>query len=148
MPTICKTCGTFALLLLLYFIFLILPTKTILIKCLHILATEPHHHQWDIVGRETKQSYMMRNCLEKECNDVAVCRVWRYGRSSMVRKSPQTRPGVSCCCAHALLPVVGHAVKAGGRRTVRHSLQSIMATRRRDVVNCSTFSALHLAANV
>jgi len=27
------------------------------------------------------------NCLIKECNDVAVCRVWRYGRSSLVESS-------------------------------------------------------------
>jgi hypothetical protein len=60
------------------------------------------------------------NYLEKECNDVAVCRAWRYGRSSMERKSPKTRHGISYCCAHAQLSVIGDEVKAGGRRTVRH----------------------------
>jgi len=33
----------------------------------------------------------IRMYLEKECSDVAVCRVWRYGRSSMVPKSSKTR---------------------------------------------------------
>ena len=33
--------------------------------------------------------YASRIYLEKECNDVAVCRVWHYGRSSMIRKSPK-----------------------------------------------------------
>jgi len=58
--------------------------------------------------------------LEQECNDVAVCRVWSYGRSSMVRKFPTARRGMSWYCKHAILPVVGDAVKAGGRQTVRH----------------------------
>jgi hypothetical protein len=59
--------------------------------------------------------------------------------SSMVRKSPKTRHGVSCFCAYAFLPLVGDAVKAVGRRTVRRvahdsegvgpSRQSIEATR-------------------
>jgi hypothetical protein len=57
------------------------------------------------------------NHLEKECNDVAVCRVWRCDRSWMVRKSPKTLHGTSCCWAHAHLHVVGDAVKADGRRT-------------------------------
>jgi len=51
--------------------------------------------------------------LVQECNDVAVSRVWRFGRSPMVDKSPKTRHGMSCCCANA--HVVGDAVKAGGR---------------------------------
>jgi len=77
--------------------------------------------------------------MEKVCNDVAVCRVWRYSRSSIVRTSPKTRHGMSCCCAHALVPVVGNAVKAAGRRIVPHvahdsemvgrSPQSIVAMR-------------------
>jgi len=65
---------------------------------------------------------------------------------------------MTCCCAHARLPVFGDVVKEGGRRTVRHvahdsegvghSLQSIVATRRRSFVNWSTFSPLNLAANM
>jgi len=30
----------------------------------------------------------IRIYYQKECNDVAVCRMWSYGRSSMVGKSP------------------------------------------------------------
>jgi hypothetical protein len=33
----------------------------------------------------------MRMYLVKKCNNVAVCRVWRYGRSPMVLKSAGTR---------------------------------------------------------
>jgi len=32
----------------------------------------------------------MRSTYEKEFSDDAVCRVWRYGRSSMLRKSRNT----------------------------------------------------------
>ena len=63
----------------------------------------------------TDYQLRIRIYLEKECNDVAVCRVWRCGRSWLVR-SPKTRHGMNCCCAHALLPAVGDAVKVGGRR--------------------------------
>jgi hypothetical protein len=79
------------------------------------------------------------NYVEKECNDVAVCRVWRYGRSLVLRKSPKTRHGMCCCCANARLPVVVDAIKVDGKRTVRHvthdsegvehSLKSIVTTR-------------------
>jgi len=51
--------------------------------------------------------------LGRVCNDVIVCRVWRCGNSRMTRKSPKTRHVISCCCAHAPLPVGGEAVKAG-----------------------------------
>jgi hypothetical protein len=65
---------------------------------------------------------------------------------------------MSCCCEHALLPVVGDTVKAGGRHNVRHvahdsegvghSLQSIVATRLRHFVNWFAYSALHHARNM
>jgi len=104
-----------------------------------IVVTEMELCVLQLLRNDGNDSSFIGNYLEKLCNDVAVCRVWRYGRSSMVRKSPKTRHGMSCCCAHELLPMVGGAVKAGGRQIVRHmahdcegvghSLQSIVATR-------------------
>ena len=53
--------------------------------------------------------------MEKECNDVAVCRVWRCGRSCIVRKSSKTLHGRSSCYAHVALD--GDEAKAVDSRT-------------------------------
>ena len=41
----------------------------------------PSHRSWLVI------IVITRMYLEKECNSVAVCRVWRYGRFPVIRKS-------------------------------------------------------------
>jgi len=50
--------------------------------------------------------------LGRECNDIIVCRVWRYGRSWMIRKSPKTRPEL---LLHACAFIDGRWRSEGGR---------------------------------
>jgi hypothetical protein len=97
------------------------------------------------------------NDLEKGCNDVTVCRVWRYGRSSMVRKSRKhDTVWVVAMCIYLWLEKQWKRVADELYvmwRTILKGLecdmwQSIVATRCRNFVNWSTFSALHLAANM
>ena len=76
-------------------------------------------YRWYFVPWVLCQTFCFGSYLEKECNDVAVCRVWLCALSwilnnwPMVHESLKTRLGMSCNCDQALLLVVRDAVKSG-----------------------------------